>query len=242
MTATAALDLTPELQSANCLAAENQRLRRELNACHGRVLAATKTTREQIERDLHDGMQQRLVSVAMSLGLLYAKLPHHPQAAKEIAGEARQALALALEDLRDVASGQAPAGLAEQGLGRAIVELCHGVAIETRLELSLEPQLPEAVETDAYYLVSEAVTNAIKHSRAQKLRVAASHQDAVLYIEVADDGIGGATPTGGTGLIGLARRVKARGGALSVSSPHGRGTTLRAALPCDRNTPLLANP
>ena len=239
-----ALQENAELIDSVCAAAamtiENQRLQAELRARLGelhasraRLVDATEAERRRIERDLHDGTQQRLVSLAMALGLLDAKLPAEPEAAKPIADEARQALAVALEELRELSHGIHPAVLTERGLVEALEELADRAALPVHVEVSIDQRPSPAVEAAAYFLVSEALTNAVKHSHAGEVRIAVSRGQGLLTLEVTDDGIGGAALEGGSGLRGLTDRVEALGGTLVVSSPPGRGTTLRAELPCE---------
>ncbi|MGB0093064.1 MAG: histidine kinase, partial [Solirubrobacteraceae bacterium] len=238
-----ALNDNAELVDSVCAAAaltlENERLQVELRArlvelqaSRARLVEATEAERRRIERDLHDGTQQRLVSLAMSLGLLDSKLPGNPDAAKPLAREAREALAVALEELRELSQGIHPAVLTERGLPAALDDLCQRAALPAHLELSIDERLPAQVETAAYFVVSEALTNAVKHSHASEVRIAASREKQMLSVEISDDGIGGAGTGGGSGLRGLGDRVEALGGRLTVSSPPGRGTTVRVELPC----------
>jgi signal transduction histidine kinase len=238
-----ALQENAQLIDSVCAAAamtlENQRLQAELRArlaelqaSRARLVDATEAERTRIERDLHDGTQQRLVSLAMSLGLLDTKLPADPQAAKPIAQEARHALAVALEELRELSHGIHPAVLTERGLVAALEELADRSALPAYVEVSIDERPRPAVEAAAYFVVSEALSNAAKHSHAGEVRIAASCMDDLLVVEVADDGIGGAALHAGSGLRGLTDRVEALGGRLLVSSPPGRGTTVRAELPC----------
>jgi signal transduction histidine kinase len=221
------------------LALENERLQAELRArlvelqaSRARLVEATDAERRRIERDLHDGTQQRLVSIAMSLGLVESKLPADPEYAKPIVTETRDALAVALAELRDLTQGIYPTILTERGLSAALDELCSRSALTAHLRLFLDGRLPVPVETAAYYVVSEALTNAAKHAQASEVRVAASCSGGMLTVEVADDGVGGAGNGKGSGLRGLADRVEALDGRLTVSSPPGLGTTLRAEFPC----------
>jgi signal transduction histidine kinase len=204
----------------------------DLQASRARLVGATDAERRRIERDLHDGTQQRLVSIAMSLGLLESKLPAQEGEAKPLLRETRAALALALEELRELTHGINPPLLVERGLSAALDELCRRAALPTHLRLELDGRLPDAVESAAYFTASEALTNAAKHSHASEVRMVASRAGGTLTVEVADDGIGGAGTGGGSGLRGLADRVEALGGRFTVSSPPGRGTTLRAEIPC----------
>ena len=238
-----ALEHNAKLVESACAAAglalQNERLQAELRArlvelqaSRTRLVEATDAERRRIERDLHDGTQQRLVWIAMSLGLLDSKLPANGAQAKPIVAETREALAAALGELRALTHGIHPAILTERGLPAALDELCHRSALTAHLRLFLDGRLPAPVETAAYYVVSEALTNAAKHSGAGEVRVAATREGGQLTVEVADDGVGGASTANGSGLRGLADRVEALGGRLSVASPPGRGTTLRAEFPC----------
>src|SRR5215469_14893744 len=227
-----AVQYNPRLVDSVCAAAglalENERLQAELRArlvelqaSRARLVEATDAERRRIERDLHDGTQQRLVSIAMSLGLADAKLPAAGAEAKPIVAQTREELAAALAELRDLTQGIYPTILTERGLGAALDELCGRAAITAHLRLFLDGRLPAPVETAAYYVVSEALTNAAKHSRASAVRVAATCADGLLTVEIADDGVGGAGAGAGRGLRGLADRVEALGGRLTVSSPAG---------------------
>jgi len=239
-----ALQDNAELVESVCAAAgltlENERLQAELRArladlqaSRARLVEATEAERRRIERDLHDGTQQRLVSIAISLGLLELKMPMGVSQARPIVREARESLTAALAELRELTQGIHPTILTERGLPTALDELCRRAALPAHLELNLDRRLPDRVETAAYFMVSEALTNATKHSHASEVRVTAARTGEVLIVEVADDGIGGATVGGGTGLRGLTDRVEALGGTLTVTSPLGRGTTLRAEFPCE---------
>jgi signal transduction histidine kinase len=239
-----ALSENSELVQSVCAAAaltlENARLQAELRArlaelqaSRARLVEATGSERRRIERDLHDGTQQRLVSIAMSLGLAESKLAADRPAVEPVLREAREALAVALDELRELTQGIRPAILVERGLAAALDDLSRRAGLPVRLSLGVSGRLPEQVESAAYFVASEALTNAAKHSHASEVRLAAYQHEATLVLEVTDDGIGGAAPAGGSGLRGLADRVEALGGRLTVSSPPGRGTTLRAELPCE---------
>jgi len=238
-----ALRENPELVNSVCAAAglrlENERLQAELRArlaelqdSRARMAASAEAERRRIERDLHDGTQQRLVSISMSLGLLESKLPADPEAAAPIARTARHALGAALDELRELSQGILPGILAERGLPAALEELCGRAALPARLEVAIDRRLPAQVETAAYFLVSEALTNAAKHAQASQARVAARCADGLLTVKVADDGVGGAAPGSGSGLRGMADRVEALGGKFILCSPDGQGTAVRAELPC----------
>ena len=239
----AALAENHELVQSVCAAAaltlENARLQAELRArlaelqaSRARLVEATESERRRIERDLHDGTQQRLVSIAMTLGLAESKLAADRPAVEPVLREARDALTVALAELRELTQGIRPAILVERGLAAALDDLSRRAALPVRLEVDLGGRLPAQVEGAAYFVASEALANAAKHSHATAARLAASRDGGVLVLEVSDDGIGGAAAGGGSGLRGLADRVEALGGRLTVSSPPGRGTTLRAEIPC----------
>jgi signal transduction histidine kinase len=238
-----ALQHNAELVESVCAAAgltlENERLQAELRArltelqaSRARLVQATDAERRRIERDLHDGTQQRLVSIAMSLGLLESRMPLGMAQARPIVHEAREWLAAALAELRELTQGIHPTILVERGLPVALDELCHRAALPAHVQHNLDRRLPGQLESAAYFLVSEALTNAAKHSHANGIRVKATRVGEVLTVEVADDGIGGAVIGRGTGLRGLADRADALGGTLTVSSPLGGGTTVHAEFPC----------
>ena len=176
------LEHNAELVSSVCAAAsltlENERLQAELRArllelqaSRARLVRATDAERRRIERDLHDGTQQRLVSIAMSLGLLETKLPDQATAAQSLVRETREALALALGELRELTHGINPPLLTERGLPAALDELCRRAALPTRLEVTIDGRLPDQIETAAYFMVSEALTNAAKHSHGSEIQV-----------------------------------------------------------------------
>jgi signal transduction histidine kinase len=238
-----ALRENPELVASVCAAAglllEKERLQAELRArlaelrdSRARLAAASESERRRIERDLHDGTQQRLVSISMSLGLLESMLRADPAAAAPVARKAREALGDALDELRELSHGILPGILAERGLRAALEELCGRAALPAQLEAEIDGRLPAQVETAAYFLVSEALTNAAKHARASQAHVTARCADGLLTVEVADDGVGGADAGSGSGLRGMADRVEALGGQLTVCSPDGEGTMVRAEMPC----------
>jgi signal transduction histidine kinase len=232
-------ELVDSVCAAAALTLENERLRAELlaklaelQASRARLVAATDAERRRIERDLHDGTQQRLVSIAMALGLAESKLAADRPAVEPVLREARDALAVALAELRELTQGIRPAILVERGLAAALDDLCRRAALPVRLDVPLSDRLPEQVEAAAYFVASEALANAAKHSHASEVRLVASREGRLLVLEVSDDGIGGAAAGGGSGLRGLADRVEALGGRLTVSSPPGRGTTIRTEIPC----------
>jgi signal transduction histidine kinase len=233
------VELVESVCAAAALTLENERLQAELRARLGelrasraRLVEAGAAERRRIERDLHDGAQQRLISIAMSLGLVEARLPDDPLSVAPLVREARAALGVALAELRELSQGIFPSILSERGLAAALEELARSAALPVALESRLPASLPAPVEAAAYFVVSEGLANASKHSHGSDVRVTAAIVGARLVVEVADDGIGGAGGAGGTGLRGLADRVEALGGTLTVASPPGRGTTIKAELPC----------
>jgi signal transduction histidine kinase len=232
-------ELVQSVCAAAALTLENARLQAELRArlaelqaSRARLVAATEGERRRIERDLHDGTQQRLVSIAMTLGLAESKLAADRPAVQPVLREAREALTVALAELRELTQGIRPAILVERGLAAALDDLARRAALPVRLEVDISGRLPEQVEGAAYFVASEALANAAKHSHASEVRLATSQHEGALVLEVSDDGIGGASTGGGSGLRGLADRVEALGGRLTVSSPPGRGTKLSAEIPC----------
>jgi signal transduction histidine kinase len=218
-------------RSLNTMASALERGRAELARSRARVVTAGDRARRRIERDLHDGTQQQLVSLLLELRSVEAAAPaDQPELRAQLARVA-DGLAAALEDLREMARGIHPAILSEGGLGPALKSLARRSAVPVELDLDLPARLPEPVEVAAYYVVSEALTNAAKHARAEVVVVAVSARDRRLRLSVRDDGVGGATAGAGSGLLGLTDRVESLSGTISVDSPLGRGTTLRIELP-----------
>ena len=207
--------------------------RAELAASRARIVTAADQTRRRIERDLHDGVQQRLVSLALgqrrALAMVPPELPELQAQLSRVADD----LAGALEELQEIARGIHPAILARGGLVAALKVLARRSAVPVELEVCTGMRLPEPVEVAAYYIVSEALTNAAKHAHASAVHVAVEARDGVLGLSIRDDGRGGADPARGSGLIGLADRVDALGGTIEVASPAGAGTTLLIRLPLE---------
>jgi signal transduction histidine kinase len=203
----------------------------ELAASRARIVTAGDVERRRLERNLHDGAQQRLVAVALSLRLVAGKLESDPDVARELLGGAGRELALALDELRELARGLHPAVLTDRGLRAAVETLADRAPFPVELDATPDERLPEPVEAGAYYLIAEALTNVAKYANASVVRVAVTAGDGRVVVEVSDDGIGGADPSSGSGLRGLADRVEALGGSLAVTSPAGAGTTLRAEIP-----------
>jgi signal transduction histidine kinase len=209
----------------------NAESRAELTASRARIVAASDEARRRVERDLHDGVQQRLVSLALEVRAAQSLLPSSVSEAESELSHVVEGLTSALDELREIARGIHPAILAQGGLGPALKTLARRAPIPVALEVRVKGELPDAVEVAAYYAVAELVTNAAKHAQASKVDVAVEVGDGGLRIEVRDDGDGGADPARGTGLVGLRDRVETLGGSISVSSPIGDGTAVEVLLP-----------
>ncbi len=205
--------------------------RAELIASRARLVAASDEARRRFERDLHDGVQQRLVSLALELHGAEAIAPRENEGLSAQLADVRAGLAGALDDLRELSRGIHPAILSEGGLVPALRALARRSAVPVELNLSVDQRLADHVEVGAYYVVSEALTNAAKHAQATTAEVTARVEDGKLQLTIDDDGVGGADPAGGSGLTGLADRVAALGGTIAIASPPGRGTSLRVELP-----------
>jgi signal transduction histidine kinase len=209
----------------------NAESQEQLRASRARIVAASDLTRRRIERDLHDGVQQRLVSLALGLRAAESRIPAGLQDVEEELEQVVAGLGGVLEDLREISRGLHPAILAEGGLAPALKTLARRSAIPVDLDVQVRDRLPDRFEVAAYYSVSEVLTNAAKHSQASVVRVDVATHDDTLYVSLRDDGVGGADPAGGSGLIGLRDRVEALGGTLSMRSPRGEGTSLEIELP-----------
>ena len=220
-------------RSFNTMASSLEQSREELAASRARIVAAGDQARRRIERDLHDGTQQRLVSLVLDLRAAEAAVPpERPELRAQLARVA-DGLTGALEELRELSRGIHPAILSEGGLAPALKALARRSAIPVELEVDVQARLPEPVEVAAYYVISEALANAAKHAHASVAQVEAEARDGLLRLSVCDDGVGGATPGGGSGLVGLADRVEALGGTIEVHSPAGEGTRLQIDLPIE---------
>jgi PAS domain S-box-containing protein len=203
----------------------------ELRSSRMRLVEAAGAERRRLERNLHDGAQQRLVSLSLALRLAQSKLGTDPARADAILGDASAELALALQELRELARGIHPAMLTDRGLYAALESLAERSPVPVRLAADSRERLSEAVEAAAFYVASEALTNVAKYAEASEVAVGVTRNDGRITITIADDGIGGADATLGTGLRGLADRVEALGGSLRVTSPAGEGTVVEAELP-----------
>ena len=237
----AELDATPELvqaaASAAALALDNERLKADLRArleelrhSRRRIVEAADDARRRIERDLHDGAQQQLVSLALDLRLLRARLKHEPELAETVE-ELADKLATALAELRELARGIHPAVLSDHGLGPAIHVLIERSPISVECDLAFEERLPAPVEAAAYFVAAEGLTNVIKYANAEEAKVIVRLRGDAVEVVVSDDGIGGARIDAGSGLRGLSDRLAALEGELEVDSPLGEGTRLTARIP-----------
>jgi PAS domain S-box-containing protein len=209
----------------------NAESRAELVASRARVVAAGDEARRRIERNLHDGTQQRLVSLALALRAVEARMPDDLAELKAELAEIVSGLAGALEDLQEISRGIHPAILSSGGLHVALRALARRAAIPVELEVVAPRRLPESAEVAIYYVVSEALTNAAKHGRASGARVDLRAEASFVHLTIVDDGTGGADPSQGSGLIGLRDRIEALGGTIEITSERGVGTTLRIEIP-----------
>jgi signal transduction histidine kinase len=231
-------ELLNAVTAAAAIALENGRLHVELRArveelkgSRQRVIDAGQQERRRLERNLHDGAQQRLIALSLELGQLEERLGADPVARSRL-DQARSEIALSLEELRDVARGIHPAVVSGHGLAVGLESLAARAPVPVRLDVELDGRVDERIEVAAYYVVCESLANVGKHARASSASVAVSRANGELVVEVVDDGVGGADSESGTGLRGLADRVEALGGRLRVWTPRGEGTRVRADIPC----------
>jgi signal transduction histidine kinase len=235
-------ELIGSVAAAAALALDNERLAAELRArvedlrrSRQRLLEAGMAERRRLERDLHDGAQQRLVSLSLQLGLISQQLDRGAggaESARELLDGARTEARAALEDLRELARGIHPAVLTDRGLGPALEALADRAPLPVEVGTMPEHRLPSAVEAAAYFVVAESLTNVAKYASASHAEVRVSTEHGWALVEVRDDGVGGAAPNGGSGLRGLADRLAALDGRLEIESTPGRGTSIRARVPC----------
>ncbi|MFD4190839.1 MULTISPECIES: sensor histidine kinase [Amycolatopsis] len=204
----------------------------QLQASRARGVDAAEAERRRIERDLHDGAQQRLVAVALNLGRVKNKLDKEPDAVRALIEEAHTDAKLAVSELRDLARGIYPAVLGDRGLDAALSALAAKTPIPVEVAVDIEPRPPAAVETTAYFIAGETLTNVAKHSGATEAQVKAWRTDDKVIIEITDNGHGGAEVRPGGGLAGLADRAATIDGVMTVVSPEGGPTVVRADLPC----------
>ena len=213
------------------VALANTEAREELTASRARIVQAGDAERRRLERNLHDGAQQRLVSLALRLRVAESRLADDPAAAAGLIAEASDELALGLDELRELARGIHPAILTDHGLTPAVEALAARATLPVEVSGLPPERLSEPIEAAAFYVVSESLTNVAKYAGASRAQVDLVRDDGLLVVEVSDDGVGGADADKGSGLRGLSDRVEALGGRLRVSSEPGRGTTVRAELP-----------
>jgi signal transduction histidine kinase len=204
----------------------------ELRARREQLVEVVEAERRRIERDLHDGAQQRLVALAMNLGMAKDKFDKDPSAARALLDEAHADAKQAMVELRNLARGIHPAVLSDRGLDAALSSLAGRAPVPVNVTVSVPDRPPAAIETTAYFVVAEALTNIAKHSGATRAAVNVARLNGHLTVEVTDDGIGGADAKRGTGLAGLVDRVTAVDGTVRLSSPAGGPTILTVELPC----------
>jgi signal transduction histidine kinase len=212
-------------------AIENAETRDELAASRARLVEAADEARRRIERDLHDGAQQQLVAAALELSLLEQRLEQDPAGARTVLARAREQLDCGLGELRDLARGIHPTVLTDRGLETALRALVQRAPVRVDLRADIRERFDSGIESAAYFVVSEALTNVAKHACAEAVTVEVACSGGALIVTIADDGVGGADPEQGSGLRGLVDRVAAVGGRMEVSSGPGRGTRLHARLP-----------
>ena len=210
----------------------NSQARAELLDSRARIVAASDETRHRIERNLHDGVQQRLISLGFEIRSAEAALSQEPL--RKQMSSIGQEIANILGEVREISRGLHPAILSRGGLEAALRTLGRRSAIPVKIDINLGRRLPEPVEIAVYYIVSEALANASKHADASLVIVDLRENDGSAWVSVHDDGVGGAD-LGGSGLIGLKDRVESLGGSIQVDSPAGKGTSLLAILPTDKS-------
>jgi PAS domain S-box-containing protein len=214
------------------LAVASAQAKADLQSSRRRLVSAGDEERQRLERNLHDGAQQRLVALALTLRLARAKIRNAPEGAESLVDEASQQLEQALDELRELARGLHPAILTARGLAHALPALAGGVPVPVEIEVGEERYDP-ALEATVYFITAEALTNVVKHANAEGARIVVSRGDSTLRLEITDDGCGGADPASGTGILGLHDRASAIGGQLAVISSPGRGTVVTATLPLE---------
>jgi signal transduction histidine kinase len=202
-----------------------------MRASRARIVTAADAAREKLERNLHDGAQQRLVALSLTLRLALGRFESDPAEAHELVAKGAEELTHAIDELRELARGIHPAVLTGRGLGPALEALADRTALSVEVTAELEERLPAPVEAAAYYLVAESLTNAAKYANATEVEVRVRRSNGLAHIEVVDDGVGGADPSRGSGLRGLADRVEALDGRLGVESAPASGTRVWAVIP-----------
>ncbi|WP_084546297.1 sensor histidine kinase [Glycomyces arizonensis] len=206
---------------------------RELSRSRERILSAMDAGRSRIERDLHDGTQQRLTGLIMTLGMARLRLADASEEARAAVEDAYRQARTTLAELRELVRGIHPQVLTVRGLSPAVADLAERCAVPVDVRIDLPQRPPEPIEAAAWFVISEALTNVAKHSRASRAWVHCRRRGSTLVLEIGDDGIGGADPAGGTGLLGLSDRASVLHGTIVFDSPKGGPTRVRAELPCD---------
>jgi signal transduction histidine kinase len=223
-------------------AISNAATRAELIASRARIVAAGDEARRRIERNLHDGTQQRLLALGLDLQAVQAAVASEPDGVQARLAQIELDVESVLEDVRELSRGLHPALLSRGGLGPSLRTLARRSPIHVELEIDTEQRPPESIEIGVYYVVSEALTNAARHSQASEISVTVSIDGAVLRATIEDDGVGGAEATPGSGLIGLVDRVEALGGRFTLESPAGHGTRISIELPLQVEVPVPPRP
>jgi signal transduction histidine kinase len=203
----------------------------DLRGSRERIIEAADAERRRIERDLHDGAQQRMVTVAVTLGLAQAQMAKDPEAAAKLIAQAREEAQLAVKELRELARGIHPAVLSDRGLAAALEALATRAPVPVEVNGVPEEPLPKPVEAAVYFVTAEALTNIAKYAHADAAAIDLMINDGCVRVEITDDGVGGADIAAGTGLSGLCDRVEALDGSLELDSPPGGGTTVRVEIP-----------
>jgi signal transduction histidine kinase len=211
----------------------NAESRSELDASRRRIVAASDEARRRIERDLHDGTQQRLVALSLSVRATEADVPSDWHDIRSELTQIATGLTDAVVELQDITRGIHPASLEQVGIGAALRTLARRSPVSVELEIACEGRLPEPIEVALYYVASEALANAAKHAQATRVEVSLLRRDGDVIVSIRDDGIGEADPAAGSGLVGLTDRVEALGGSLEIRSTPGHGTLIAATLPLD---------
>jgi signal transduction histidine kinase len=204
----------------------------DARSAQARIIAAADNERRRIERDLHDGAQQRLVALAANLGAAKEKLEHDPEEGREMVAVAHEEAKAALAEIRDLVRGIHPVILEDRGLDAALSAVVARSPVPVTLDVQVTTRPPAAVESAAYFVVNEALTNVARHAHATRAHVSLARAGNRLVVEVRDDGVGGADVAGGSGLQGLRDRVAGLGGTMYVISPAGGPTTISVELPC----------
>ena len=220
---------------------ERKRAERDLMASRARLVAASDAARRRVTRDLHDGAQQRLVALALTLSRAGERVDARPGETRELLADGERQLRKALEELRGLAAGIRPAILSDAGLGAALESLAENAPVAVTLRATVDSRLPDQVEAAAYFAVCELLANVSKHAEARQTWIDIRHAGGMLRIGVTDNGHGGADPARGTGLDGIERRLAAFDGVLAISSPPGGPTAVTMEIPCALSLPKTSS-